>query len=53
MHGEAVTVTKAARSLADCVNRALYQGTNFVFPNNGVPVARIIPDIRIPGPGET
>ncbi|HEY1464093.1 MAG TPA: hypothetical protein VGF44_11805 [Terriglobales bacterium] len=39
-----ITVTKAARNFADCVNRAHYQNVTFVLRRNGSPVARIVPD---------
>lgn len=38
-----ITVTEAARSFADCVNRAHYQNQTFVLLKNGVPFARLIP----------
>jgi antitoxin (DNA-binding transcriptional repressor) of toxin-antitoxin stability system len=44
MSTKAITVTKAARNFADCINRAHYQGTTFVLHKNGVPVARIVPE---------
>jgi len=44
MKKAAITVTEAARSFADCVNRAHYQGTSFVLLKNGKPVARLVPD---------
>ena len=40
----AITVTAVARSFADCVNRAHYQGTSFVLLKNGMPVARLVPE---------
>ncbi len=39
-----ITVTEAARNFADCVNRAHYQNVTFVLLENGVPVARLVPD---------
>jgi len=39
-----ITVTKAARNFADCVNRAHYQKQSFVLMKNGKPVARLIPE---------
>jgi antitoxin (DNA-binding transcriptional repressor) of toxin-antitoxin stability system len=39
-----ISVTKAARSFADCVNRAHYQKVTFVLLKGGLPVARIVPD---------
>ena len=38
-----ITVTEAARSFADCVNRAHYQNQTFVLLKNGVPFARLGP----------
>jgi prevent-host-death family protein len=51
MSEEVITVTEAARNFADCVNRARYQGTSFVLHKNGVPVARIVPEIKKPRTG--
>ncbi len=39
-----ITVTEAARTFADCVNRAHYQNTTFVLLKNGVRFARLVPD---------
>lgn len=39
-----ISVTEAARSFAECINRAHYQNVTFVLLRNGSPVARIIPD---------
>lgn len=39
----AITVTEAARNLADCINRAHYQNVTFVLLKNGAPVARLVP----------
>jgi antitoxin (DNA-binding transcriptional repressor) of toxin-antitoxin stability system len=39
-----ISVTEAARNFADCVNRARYQGTTFVFKKNGKAVARLVPE---------
>jgi antitoxin (DNA-binding transcriptional repressor) of toxin-antitoxin stability system len=39
-----ITVTQAARSFAECVNRAHYQDVSFVLLKNGRPVARIEPE---------
>lgn len=39
-----ISVTEAARSFADCVNRAHYQRVTFVLLKGGSPVARIVPD---------
>jgi len=38
-----ISVTKAARNFADCVNRAHYQNITFVLLKNGSPVARLVP----------
>jgi prevent-host-death family protein len=38
-----ISVTEAARNFADCVNRAHYQGQEFVLLKNGLPVARLTP----------
>ncbi len=37
-----ITVTEAARNLADCVNRAHYRNETFVLLQNGVPFARLV-----------
>lgn len=39
-----ISVTEAARSFADCVNRAHYQKVTFVLLKGGSPMARIVPD---------
>ena len=39
-----ITVTEAARTFSDCVNRAHYQDVTFVLLKNGVPYARLVPD---------
>ncbi len=39
-----ISVTKAARNFAECVNRAHYQNVTFVLVRNGSPVARVVPD---------
>jgi hypothetical protein len=39
-----ITVTKAARNFADCVNRVHYQNVAFVLVKNGSPVACLVPD---------
>lgn len=44
MKTEIISVTQAARSFADCVNRAHYQNVTFVLLRNGSPIARIVPD---------
>lgn len=36
-------MTEAARSFADCVNRARYQNVTFVLLKNGAPVAQLAP----------
>ena len=38
-----ISVTEAARNLADCINRAHYQNVTFVLLKNGSPVARLVP----------
>jgi prevent-host-death family protein len=43
-----ITVTEAARNFADCVNRVRYQGITFVLLKNGLPVARLVPEITEP-----
>jgi antitoxin (DNA-binding transcriptional repressor) of toxin-antitoxin stability system len=40
----AITVTKAARSFADCINRVHYQDVSFVLLKNGTPVAQLVPN---------
>jgi antitoxin (DNA-binding transcriptional repressor) of toxin-antitoxin stability system len=39
-----ISVTKAARNFAECVNRAHYQNITFVLLKNGSPVARLVPE---------
>jgi prevent-host-death family protein len=51
MREQAISVTEAARNFADCINRARYQGTTFVLHKNGVPVARIVPEVQKPRTG--
>lgn len=41
-----ISVTEAARHFADCVNRVRYQNVTFVLLKNGVPVARIVPEVK-------
>ena len=41
-----ITVTKAARNLEDCVNRAPYRQETFVLLKNGVPFARLVPELE-------
>jgi antitoxin (DNA-binding transcriptional repressor) of toxin-antitoxin stability system len=43
MKTTSISVTKAARNFADCVNRVHYQNMTFVLLKNGSPVARIVP----------
>jgi prevent-host-death family protein len=38
-----LTVTEAARSFADIVNRAFYRGERFVLTKGGTPVAELVP----------
>jgi antitoxin (DNA-binding transcriptional repressor) of toxin-antitoxin stability system len=38
-----ISVTTAARTFADCVNRVRYQGVSFLLQKNGISVARIVP----------
>jgi hypothetical protein len=40
----AITVTKAARSFAGCINRVHYQDVSFVLLKNGTPVAQLVPN---------
>jgi len=40
----AISLTEAARNLADCVNRAHHQNASFVLLKNGKPVARLVPE---------
>jgi antitoxin (DNA-binding transcriptional repressor) of toxin-antitoxin stability system len=51
MTEKAISVTEAARNFADCVNRAHYQGVTFILHKNGVPVARIVPEMAKPRTG--
>ncbi|HEV2964978.1 MAG TPA: hypothetical protein VG649_24345 [Candidatus Angelobacter sp.] len=44
MKQKAISVTEAARNLADCVNRSHYQNVTFVLLKNGTPFARLTPD---------
>jgi hypothetical protein len=41
-----ISVTEAARNFADCVNRAHYQNVTFVLLKNGLPFARLGPDVE-------
>jgi antitoxin (DNA-binding transcriptional repressor) of toxin-antitoxin stability system len=45
MQTRSISVTEAARNFSDCVNRARYQGVTFVLHRNGVPVARLVPEL--------
>jgi antitoxin (DNA-binding transcriptional repressor) of toxin-antitoxin stability system len=44
MRSIAITVTKAARSFAECINRVHYQDVTFVLLKNGSPVAQLVPN---------
>ena len=44
MKKKAISVTEAARTFADCVNRVHYQDVEFVLLKNGMPVALLVPD---------
>lgn len=44
MRSIGITVTKAARSFADCINRVHYQNVTFVLLKNGTPVAQLVPN---------
>ena len=52
METTSISVTKASRNFADCVNRVRYQGASFILLKNGSPVARIVPAARKPTRGE-
>ncbi|MGQ0537360.1 MAG: type II toxin-antitoxin system prevent-host-death family antitoxin [Gemmatimonadaceae bacterium] len=43
MKERTLSVTEAARSFADLVNRAYYRNESTLLVKNGVPVARLIP----------
>jgi antitoxin (DNA-binding transcriptional repressor) of toxin-antitoxin stability system len=43
MKTETISVSKAARNFADCVNRVRYEGVSFDLVKNGNPVASIVP----------
>jgi antitoxin (DNA-binding transcriptional repressor) of toxin-antitoxin stability system len=47
----AISVTEASRNFSNCVNRARYQGTNFLLLKAGIPVARIVPAPQRPTRG--
>lgn len=44
MNEKTLTVDEAARSLAECVNRAQVENMVFILVENGVPVARLVPE---------
>ena len=44
MNEKTLTVDEAARSLAECVNRAQHDNMVFILVKNGVPVARLVPE---------
>jgi hypothetical protein len=46
MRKTSISVTEAARNFADCVNRAHYQNVTFVLLKNGLPFARLGPDLQ-------
>ena len=46
MRKTSISVTEAARNFADCVNRAHYQNVTFVLLKNGLPFARLGPNIQ-------
>ena len=46
MKRSVITVTEAARTFADCVNRVHYQGMSFLLLKNGKPVARLEPNVE-------
>ena len=39
-----ISVTEASRNFAECVNRAHYNGVEFLLIKNGKPVARLTPE---------
>jgi prevent-host-death family protein len=43
MKERTLSVTEAARSFADLVNRAYYRNESTLLVKNGVPVARLVP----------
>lgn len=51
MRSIAITVTKAARSFADCIHRVHYQNVTFVLLKNGTPVAQLVPNKEKVCPG--
>jgi antitoxin (DNA-binding transcriptional repressor) of toxin-antitoxin stability system len=46
MQTRSISVTEAARNFSECVNRTRYQGLTFILHRNGVPVARIVPELE-------
>jgi antitoxin (DNA-binding transcriptional repressor) of toxin-antitoxin stability system len=46
MRKRTISVTEAARNFAECVNRVHYQEVTFVLLKNGIPVARLGPDLE-------
>ena len=46
MRKQTISVTEAARNFADCVNRAHYQHVTFVLLKNGLPFARLGPELE-------
>ena len=46
MRKTTISVTEAARNFADCVNRAHYQNVTFVLLKNGLPFARLGPELE-------
>ena len=45
MQTKAISVTEAARNFADCVNRVHYQNVTYVLLKNGLPFARLGPEV--------
>ena len=46
MRRTTICVTEAARNFADCINRAHYQNVTFVLLKNGLPFARLGPELE-------
>jgi antitoxin (DNA-binding transcriptional repressor) of toxin-antitoxin stability system len=44
MRSIAITVTRAARNFADCINRVHYQNVSFLLLKNGSPIAQLVPN---------
>lgn len=44
MKKKAISVTKAARNFAECVNRVHYQNVQYVLLRNGTPLASLVPE---------